>query len=136
MKLGSWLTLLCGLVGLYAIGSYISEAGRPASTGGYRAREEPKPRKWTRPERGEIVTPRPRYLRACMPTRQGLSEMIEWQRVNDAEEMARNFLKYGGRMVRSGDQLKVLDPFAGIGVTKVRVNSDAECFVVSELTYR
>ena len=86
------------------------------------------------PVRGDVVTPNPGYLRACMDSKDGLSELIQWQIAGDTQEMALAMARMGGQVISPNDELKVLDPHAGWGVSKIRVGSTGrECYCTLEL---
>lgn len=76
---------------------------------------------------GELVTLSVTTI--CMPTKEGLDEIVKWAVRKDTEEMARTMLRDGGSLINSGETVKVLDP--GILHTKIRA-STGECWATPE----
>ncbi len=123
----------CALGTLALVGLLPDETGTESTMADVYARQDAQ-LSYKRSDLGDTVKPRPGYLTACMPTEDGLSEVVKWQVAGDQGEMGRSLLNRGGTVVTSDDRLKVLD--VGFAKTKVRVSGGAECYVVSELTFR
>ena len=120
--------VLVALVTFLMLIGVFSDGDRPAN------KNAATPARKDYPKRGDIVTPNPGYLRACMNTKEGLSELIRWQNAGDAQEMALTMARMGGQVFEATDQLKVLDPVAGFGVSKIRVvSTERECYCLIEL---
>jgi hypothetical protein len=76
---------------------------------------------------GELVTLSAATI--CMPTKEGLDEIVKWAVAKDTKEMARTMLRDGGSLINAGETVKVLDP--GILHTKIRA-STGECWATPE----
>ena len=80
---------------------------------------------------GSVVTISGTASVICMPTKDGLDEIVRWVAAGDKNEAARTMLRGGGSFIDPGQTVKILDP--GILHAEVRViSSGRECWAVPE----
>ena len=114
---------------LYFLAEHAKDTYAPDDAGGARGSETPPLSGSEPPAIGATVVVKSTWI--CMPTKDGLDEIIKWSVAKDSQEMFRTMLAGGGSIVEAGDSIKLLD--RGIIRSRVRVlKTGRECWVPAE----